>query len=128
MANRDETPTDIRDGALSGAPSTYLGAPPSSQVAFKDILLATRLEQGLSFHQLAERSRVDVAYLHRLETGQASRPGRNIAIRIAIGLGLDLDSTEDLLLAAGHLLLGNTPLHLRPRDRPASTPHSTPRF
>jgi hypothetical protein len=40
-----------------------------------------------------------------LEDGQAFRPGRNIAIRIAIGLGLDLDATEELLLAAGHLPL-----------------------
>lgn len=76
---------------------------------FKDLLRLARLEQALSLHQPAERSHVDVAYLHRLEDGQASRSGRNVAIRIAIGLSLDLDATEVLLQAAGHLpLAGET--------------------
>lgn len=80
-------------------------AAPSGGVPFKDLLRLARLEQGFSFHQLAERSQVDVAYLHRLEDGQAAHPGRNVAIRIAIGLGLDLDDTEELLLASRHVPL-----------------------
>jgi transcriptional regulator with XRE-family HTH domain len=103
----------LEDSRLSGVFAPDLrrvspvqsGAVPRATVAFKDLLRLARLEQGLSFHQLAERPQVDVAYLHRLEDGQASRPGRNIAIRIAIGLGLDLDATEELLLASGHLSL-----------------------
>jgi len=79
------------------------GEAPIALLAFKDLLRLARLEQGLSFHQLAERSQVDVAYLHRLEDGQASRPGRNVAIRIAVGLGMDISATEELLLATGHL-------------------------
>lgn len=103
----------LEDSRLSGVSAPDLrrvspvqsGAVPRATVPFKDLLRLARLEQGLSFHQLAERSRVDVAYLHRLEDGQASRPGRNVAIRIAIGLRFDLDATEEVLLAAGHLSL-----------------------
>ncbi len=91
--------------ALNGVASVRPGSVHGGEVAFKDLLRLARLEQGLSFHQLAERAHVDVAYLHRLEDGQASRPGRNVAIRIAIGLGLDLEATEELLFASGHLPL-----------------------
>lgn len=98
-----------RSGEFAPAPRGVApirpGAAPRGEVPFKDLLRLARLEQGLSFHQLAERSHVDVAYLHRLEDGQASRPGRNVAIRIAIGLGLDLEATEEFLRATGHLSL-----------------------
>lgn len=90
---------------LREEPPVRLGPAPRGELAFKDLLRFSRLEQGLSFHQLAERSQVDVAYLHRLEDGQASRPGRNVAIRIAIGLGFDLHAAEEMLIAAGHLSL-----------------------
>lgn len=96
--------------APRGPSPVRLDAAPSCELAFKDLLRLARQEQGLSFHQLAERSRVDVAYLHRLEDGQATRPGRNIAIRIAIGLGLDLDTAEVFLFASGHLPLSRTAL------------------
>lgn len=96
----DGVSTAIRGLARDGA-----APPPTAGMPFKDILRLARLEQGLSFHHLAERSQVDVAYLHRLEDGQASRPGRNVTIRISIGLGLDLKETEELLLAARHLPL-----------------------
>lgn len=79
---------------------TFRSVPP-----FEDLLRFARLERGPPFHQLSERSRVDVAYLYRLEGGQASRPGRNVAIRIAIGLGFALEATDELLRAAGHLSL-----------------------
>jgi transcriptional regulator with XRE-family HTH domain len=91
--------------AVRGVTPVREGATRRGEVAFKDLLRLARLEQGLSFHQLAERSQVDVAYLHRLEDGQAAHPGRNVAIRIAIGLGLDLDDTEELLLASRHVPL-----------------------
>lgn len=72
---------------------------------FSTLLKTHRLEEGLSFQQLSDRSNVDVAYLHRLESGAATNPGRNVVIRIAIGLGLGLYKTEELLLASGHLTL-----------------------
>jgi len=77
----------------------------SSGLVFKDLLRTSRLERGRSFHQLAQRSHVDVAYLHTPEHGQASRPGRNVAIPIAIGVGLELAATEEMLLAGGDLTL-----------------------
>jgi len=107
----------LEDSRLSGvfAPdlrrvsTVQSGAVPRATVAFKDLLRVARQEQGLSFHQLAERSDVDVAYLHRLEDGQATRPGRNLTIRVAIGLALDLQATEELLVAAGHQPLSRAP-------------------
>ncbi len=72
---------------------------------FYEILRLYRAESGLSFQQLSERSHVDVAYLHRLERGQATRPGRNVILRIAFGLGLDLEATDELLAGADQLPL-----------------------
>lgn len=72
--------------------------------------LADRLKQlraayGLSFQQLSERCYVDVAYLHRIETGRARRPSRDVLIRIAFGLGLELEAADVLLTTAGHVSL-----------------------
>lgn len=71
------------------------------------ILLSTKLSQlraeaGLSYQHLSERCCVDVAYLYRLETGKSMRPGRDILIRIGIGLGLDVVSLDELITIAGH--------------------------
>ena len=72
---------------------------------FDETLRRLRIETGLSFQKLSERSHVDVAYLHRLETGRATRPGRNVIILITFGLNLNLEDTEELLLKTGHLTL-----------------------
>ena len=74
-------------------------------MSFDETLRCLRIETGLSFQKLSERSHVDVAYLHRLETGRATRPGRNVIIRITFGLNLNLEDTEELLLKTGHLTL-----------------------
>jgi transcriptional regulator with XRE-family HTH domain len=66
------------------------------------MLQQLRAEAGLSYQHLSERSHVDVGYLHRLETGKASRPGRDVLIRIGIGLGLDITGLDTLITAAGH--------------------------
>jgi transcriptional regulator with XRE-family HTH domain len=71
----------------------------------QELLAQRRRESGLSFQLLSERSQVDVAYLCRLEKGQASNPGRNIVLRIGIGLGLGLEAMDELLIAARHLPL-----------------------
>jgi len=68
-------------------------------------LRCLRAESGLSYQQLSERSYVDVAYLHRLETGRAARPSRDVLIRVALGLGLSLELADDLVASAGHLPL-----------------------
>lgn len=69
------------------------------------LLAQRRRESGLSFQILSDRSQVDVAYLCRLEKGQASHPGRNVVLRIGIGLGLGIEAIDELLIAARHLPL-----------------------
>lgn len=73
--------------------------------SLSDKLKQLRAEYGLSFQLLSERSYVDVAYLHRIETGRVIRPSRDILIRIAFGLGLDLEIANELITAAGHVPL-----------------------
>jgi transcriptional regulator with XRE-family HTH domain len=64
-----------------------------------------RAERDFSFRQLSELSDVDGGYLNRLENNVSIRPGRNILIRVSIGLGLDIDDTDELLMVAGHVPL-----------------------
>lgn len=81
-------------------------SPNSPAVTFlHDRLRRLRAEAGLSYQQLSERSYVDVAYLHRLETGRAAHPSRDVLIRVALGLGLALEAADELVAAAGHLPL-----------------------
>ena len=70
-----------------------------------ELLKFWRAERALSFRQLSDRSCVDVAYLHRLENNIATRPGRNVLLRVSIGLSLDIDDTNELLMVAGHVPL-----------------------
>jgi len=78
----------------------------AGEVAYPDkpslstVLQQLRAEAGLSYQHLSDRSRVDVAYLHRLETGKASRPSRDVLIRI--GIGLDITGLDLLITVAGH--------------------------
>jgi transcriptional regulator with XRE-family HTH domain len=74
-------------------------------MAFGEKLKYWRAERALTFRGLSDRAHVDIAYLHRLENNLAVQPGRNIILRIAIGLKLDIDDTNDLLIVAGHLPL-----------------------
>ncbi len=50
-------------------------------------------------------SGVDGGYLSKLENNIATRPGRNVLLRVSIGLGLDIDDTDELLMVAGHVPL-----------------------
>ena len=70
-----------------------------------ELLKYWRAERALSFHQLSELSDVDGGYLNKLENNVSTRPGRNILIRVSIGLGLDIDDTDELLMVAGHVPL-----------------------
>lgn len=78
-----------------------------------------RTTQGLSFELLSARAHVDVAYLHGLETGRKNKPSRDVMIRIAFGLGIDLSETDNLLALAGH-----SPLTPPRTDRQPITPPS----
>jgi transcriptional regulator with XRE-family HTH domain len=77
----------------------------TKHTSLADIIKRLRAEYGLSFQQLSERSYVDVAYLHRIETGRVGRPSRDVLIRIAFGLGLELESADELVTMVGHLPL-----------------------
>ena len=70
-----------------------------------ELLKYWRAERAFSLHQLSELSDVDGGYLNKLENNVSIRPGRNILIRVSIGLGLDIDDTDELLMVAGHVPL-----------------------
>jgi len=81
-----------------------------------DTFKRLRAEYGLSFQQLSERSYVDVAYLHRIETGRVGRPSRDVLIRIAFGLGLELETADELVTTVGHVpLLRSVPEKTSPQ-------------
>ena len=64
-----------------------------------------RAERAFTFRQLSVLSDVDVAYLHRLENNIVTRPGRNVLLRVPIGLGLNIENTNELLMVAGYIPL-----------------------
>ncbi len=64
-----------------------------------------RAERIFTFHQLSELSDVDGGYLNKLENNVSTRPGRNILIRVSIGLGLNIENTNELLMVADHIPL-----------------------
>lgn len=69
---------------------------------FHALLRELRQHSGLTYDQLAARSMTTKSYLFRLETGQA-RPSRDLVLRLAISLDLDVLEAEALLRASGHL-------------------------
>lgn len=79
--------------------------PTTPALTLFQLLAQKRQESGLSFQNLSLRSHVDVAYLCRLEKGQASNPGRNVVLRIGIGMGLGVEEIDELLVAAHHFPL-----------------------
>jgi len=79
--------------------------PVTEHTPLQERLKRLRAEYGLSYQLLSERSGVDVAYLHRIETGKAHRPSRDILIRIALGLGLEIETADSLVRSAGHVPL-----------------------
>jgi transcriptional regulator with XRE-family HTH domain len=83
--------------------STQLQTESIRFVAFQVLLNQRRIQAGLSFQQLSERSWVNVAYLYQLETGRKAKPGRDVVIKIGIGLGLSVEEVDELLQASGHL-------------------------
>ena len=70
-----------------------------------ELLKYWRAERAFTFHQLSELSDVDVGYLNKLENNVSTRPGRNVLLRVSIGLGLDIENTNELLMVAGHVPL-----------------------
>ena len=72
-----------------------------------------RMKRGITIAELASAVGVDRAFLYHLEDADADwlnppldargrQPTRDLMIRIAIVLRLDLDHADDLLMAAGY--------------------------
>ena len=85
---------------------------------FDEVLqrIVDRLE--LSIYRIAEFSDVDRPYLHRLATGEKSRPSRKTVLAVGVALvrlGADPLDIDELLASAGHLPLfaldGIRPMH-----------------
>ena len=55
-----------------------------------------------SYTRIAERSWVDVAYLHRLVHGGKRNPSRDTIIKLGVGMGLTVPQLDEILMAAGH--------------------------
>jgi len=70
-----------------------------------ELLKYWRAERNFTFHQLSELSDVDGGYLNKLENNIATRPGRNVLLRVSIGLGLNIENMNELLMVAGHIPL-----------------------
>ncbi len=70
-----------------------------------ELLKYWRAERAFTFRQLSELSDVDGGYLNKLENNVSTRPGRNVLLRVSIGLGLNIENTNELLMVAGHVPL-----------------------
>ena len=70
-----------------------------------ELLKYWRAERAFTFHQLSELSDVDGGYPNKLENNVSTRPGRNVLLRVSIGLGLNIENTNELLMVAGHIPL-----------------------
>jgi len=68
---------------------------------------------------VARRAWVDCAYVYRLAKGTKCHPGRDVVIRLGIGLGLTVPDLDELLMAAGYAPLVRPG---RPQGRPEG-PH-----
>jgi transcriptional regulator with XRE-family HTH domain len=69
---------------------------------FGTLLRQHRMLAGLSQNECSRRSDIDQAYVHLMESGKRSAPGRDIVLRLAATLSLGAYQTDRLLIAAGH--------------------------
>ncbi len=59
-------------------------------------------QRGRAYGKLAAAAHIDVKYLYELIQGTKHKPSRDVVIRLGNSLGLDVDETDELLLAAEH--------------------------
>ena len=69
---------------------------PDQAPPLKAMVRSARDASGLSLRQLARESGVGLSYLHRLETGQAVRPGPRVLRKLATALGRDAHERSEL--------------------------------
>jgi hypothetical protein len=53
-----------------------------------------------SLNRIATIAQIDVAYLHRLTTGERKHPSRDVLIRLGLALDLELEELDELLVSA----------------------------
>ena len=69
---------------------------------FTDRLRSWTNVRRLSRRRLAARSGLDVAYVHRLVTGEKWNPSASTVLRLALGCALTAAETDELLGCAGY--------------------------
>jgi transcriptional regulator with XRE-family HTH domain len=79
------------------------------------VLRQFRERAAFSQNKLALYSRINPAYVHRLENGAQSRPAREVLVRLAVTLELAPSERDELLCAAGYC--PESLLALSPRRR-----------
>lgn len=75
---------------------------------FAKLLCQFRSEAGLSYSKFECASGVDATYLWELENEKKLNPTRDIIFRLALGLRLDCEQANELLIAAKRLPLKMT--------------------
>lgn len=53
-----------------------------------------------SLNRIAQEAQIDVAYLHRLRTGERQHPSRDVLIRLGLVLELEVAELDELLVTA----------------------------
>ena len=76
-------------------------------MSFGETLKSLRLRSGLSRYRLAEFSDITQAYILRLETGERSKPSRDVVLKLGLSLikgseALEIWDIDVLLLSAGY--------------------------
>jgi helix-turn-helix protein len=87
---------------LQRTSSPWAAIPTSDNPEFTRLLHEIYTRSGKSYEHVAAAACIDRAYAYRLVNGQQSRPSRECVIRLAIAFQLDVDHTDELLLAANY--------------------------
>ena len=104
---KEKTTGDLQEDLMSrGDLDTYLQDNASFFVdlGITDLLNQLYLKKSLSKAELARRAGISEVYLHQVFSGRR-RPSRDRLLCICIGLGADLEETQDLLKQAGYAQL-----------------------
>ena len=89
--NTDDLLRQLHDGALDEVLQSDVSLPP-----FPDYIAQMCLEQGEPREYAIRRAGIERSYGYQLFNG-TRKPSRDKAIQLAIGFGLDLKQTQDLL-------------------------------
>lgn len=62
----------------------------TGKMTFRQILSEARIEKGMTYAEMEERSGVSASYIHRLETGQRKSPSLSIIMALCECLELNI--------------------------------------